>query len=228
MNEINSLNFAVSNSIDFVSFTLTMIGAWLLGYIVALHYEKYFPHVSRSQSMGKTIFTISVITFLIISVVKSSLALSLGLVGALSIIRFRTPIKEPFELSYLFMAIAIGLGFGAQQLMPTTIVIVFSLLVLTALSKRSKKFYDHSYFIYIALSGEVTAADIEKDLVNLSESVSFDINLKRIDQSVNSTQITLNTRLKSKEELLDLNKQLALIFSAESISIVDGQKLMPF
>ncbi len=177
MNELNSLNFAVSNSINFVSFISMMIGAWVLGYIVSMHYEKYFPHVSRSQSMGKTIFTISVITFLIISVVKSSLALSLGLVGALSIIRFRTPIKEPFELSYLFMAIAIGLGFGAQQWIPTTIVIIFSLAILTAFSKKGVKFYDNSYFIYINLSEALSSEKIEENILNLSNAVSIDINL---------------------------------------------------
>ena len=149
MSKLDSLNFSVSNSIDLLSFTMMMIGAWILGYIVALHYEKYFPHISRSQSMAKTILTIAITTFLIISVVKSSLALSLGLIGALSIVRFRTPIKEPFELSYLFMAIAIGLGFGAQQWIPTTIVILFSLLVLTIFSKNSAKFYDNAYFFYI-------------------------------------------------------------------------------
>lgn len=54
-------------------------------------------------------------TLLVISVVKSSLALSLGLVGALSIVRFRTPIKEPEELAYIFLAIALGLALGADQ-----------------------------------------------------------------------------------------------------------------
>ncbi len=61
----------------------------------------------------------SLTTFLVITVVKSSLALSLGLVGALSVIRFRTPIKEPEELVYLFLAIGIGLGFGANQIVIT-------------------------------------------------------------------------------------------------------------
>ena len=57
---------------------------------------------------------ITMTTMLIISIVKSSLALSLGLVGALSVIRFRAAIKEPEELTYLFLTIAIGLGFGAK------------------------------------------------------------------------------------------------------------------
>ena len=60
-------------------------------------------------------------TMLIITIVKSSLALSLGLVGALSVVRFRTAIKEPEELSYLFFTIAIGLGFGANQTLITVI-----------------------------------------------------------------------------------------------------------
>ena len=60
--------------------------------------------------------------YLVIVVVKSSLALSLGLVGALSIVRFRTPIKEPEELVYLFFAIAIGLGYAAGQTAITTII----------------------------------------------------------------------------------------------------------
>ena len=58
---------------------------------------------------------LAVTTMFIITVVKSSLALSLGLVGALSIVRFRAAIKEPEELTYLFFAISIGLGLGADQ-----------------------------------------------------------------------------------------------------------------
>ncbi|MDA9031554.1 DUF4956 domain-containing protein [Candidatus Pseudothioglobus singularis] len=228
MSELDSINFSVSNSIELLSFTLMMIGAWILAYIVALHYEKYFPHISRSQSMGKTIFTIAVITFLIISVVKSSLALSLGLVGALSIIRFRTPIKEPFELSYLFMAIAIGLGFGAQQWMPTTIVILFSLLILTIFSKNSAKFYDNAYFFYINIDGNIESNSIESNIAELSQNVNADISLRRLDQDSKSIQITLSARVQSKDELLELNKKLKSIFSAESISIVDSQKLVPF
>ena len=64
-------------------------------------------------------------TMFIITIIKSSLVLSLGLIGALSIIRFRTAIKEPEELTYLFLAIAIGLGLGANQ---RTIILIAFLL----------------------------------------------------------------------------------------------------
>jgi hypothetical protein len=68
---------------------------------------------------------------LVISIVKSSLALSLGLVGALSIVRFRAAIKEPEELSYLFLIIGAGLGFGANQrlITLTAFVLIFGILI---------------------------------------------------------------------------------------------------
>ena len=72
-------------------------------------------------------------TTLTITIIKSSIALSLGLVGALSIIRFRTPIKEPEELAYIFIAIAIGLGLGAGQYLITTIFFVIICLVMLVL-----------------------------------------------------------------------------------------------
>ena len=77
---------------------------------------------------------------LIITIVKSSLALSLGLVGALSIIRFRAAIKEPEELAYLFISISIGLGFGANQAIITTLAFIIIILVIILLKKSN----DHS------------------------------------------------------------------------------------
>ena len=79
------------------------------------------------------------ITFLVILIVKSSLALSLGLVGALSVIRFRTPVKEPEDLVFLFFAIALGIGYGALQILPTSIIFVILItLIWFYLSSRKE------------------------------------------------------------------------------------------
>ena len=78
-------------------------------------YVKCGRTFSNRKMFAQNFYIIAFTTMLIISIVKSSLALSLGLVGALSIVRFRAAIKEPEELSYLFLAIAIGLGLGANQ-----------------------------------------------------------------------------------------------------------------
>lgn len=228
MNELASLDLTVSNSINILSLILSIIGVAILCYLVALQYERYFPHISRSQSMNKTIFSVGIITFLIISVVKSSLALSLGLVGALSIIRFRTPIKEPFELSYLFMSISIGLGFGANQYLPTTIVILFVLIILSVFNKKISKFNTKTYFFYITIPQDIKTDIVEKNISELSKNTDFDIYLKRLDQGIRSTQLTLNVKVNSEKELLELNNKLKKIFSPESVSLVDNQKLMPF
>jgi len=221
-------DFAVSSSINMVSFMFSMVGVWAMSFILGAHYNKYFPHISRSQSMGQTILVIALITFLIISVVKSSLALSLGLVGALSIIRFRTPIKEPFELSYLFMAISIVLGFGANQWMPTVAAIIFTLIVLTFYVARTSRFQENSYFIYITLERELDNAELRASIKALSDKLDFDIDLRRLDKSSQSTQITLNTRVQSDDDLMTLNEMLDDVFGISNISIVDNQKLMPF
>lgn len=228
MTEIDAINFSVSNSIEIFSFTMMLLGVWMLSSLLSLHYNKFFPHISRSQSMGKTLIMISTITFLIITVVKSSLALSLGLVGALSIIRFRTPIKEPFELSYLFMSIAIGLGFGANQWLPTSIVIIFSLVVLIFYSKNSNNLVDGSYFIYMDFEKSENDMEIEDILLEIGENINVDMNLRRVDRNLESTKITINALISSNEDLVKLNKDLVSILKPTSISIVDNQKLMPF
>src|SRR5688500_14983161 len=90
-----------------------------LGLIVSLllawYYIRYGSSLSNRTHFAAILPLLTLITLLVISVVKSSLALSLGLVGALSIVRFRTAIKDPEELIFLFFAIAMGLGFGADQ-----------------------------------------------------------------------------------------------------------------
>ena len=84
-------------------------------------YMKTGYGISAKKSLGRNLPMISMTTMLIITIVKSSLALSLGLVGALSIVRFRTAIKEPEELTYIFISIAVGLGLGASQGLATTV-----------------------------------------------------------------------------------------------------------
>src|SRR5688500_17756117 len=85
----------------------------LFSYLLSIIYVRYICTLSNRRVFAKNFILLAITTMFIISVVKSSLALSLGLVGALSIVRFRSAIKEPQELTYLFLTISIGLGCGA-------------------------------------------------------------------------------------------------------------------
>src|SRR6056300_1641973 len=91
----------------------------LLSLVLCWHFNTRAKKRYMRRDLGLVLPVICLTTLLVISVVKSSLALSLGLVGALSIVRFRTPIKEPEELAYLFVSIAVGLGLGANQRLAT-------------------------------------------------------------------------------------------------------------
>src|SRR5688572_31080573 len=103
------------------SLVINLLLSVLLASAVSWFYTHYGRSFSNRSKFANNLPALAMATVLIISVVKSSLALSLGLVGALSIVRFRTAIKEPEELIYLFIAIAIGLGLGADQRWPTLV-----------------------------------------------------------------------------------------------------------
>jgi len=119
---------------------LNLLCAAVLSLILRWHFERFGRTLSGKDDLARIIPFLTLIVCLIISVIKSSLALSLGLVGALSIVRFRTPIKEPEELVYLFMAIAIGLGMGANQVTLTVAatLLILALVSLTRLKQISK------------------------------------------------------------------------------------------
>ena len=109
-----------------IGLALTALMASAISYV----YIKKARVLSNKEDFVKNFLPISMTTMFIIVVVKSSLALSLGLVGALSIVRFRTAIKEPEELGYLFLCIAVGLGNGASQYLITVIALIIILSTL--------------------------------------------------------------------------------------------------
>ena len=148
--------------------------------------------MSSAFSNTKNAFSIVALsTVLIISVVKSSLALSLGLVGALSIIRFRTPIKDPEELGYLFFIIATGLAAGAEQeiaLIVSTPIILFFLYLIN-LNKQSKK---ERGILYLEVEEKLLDSVVEafqkggyhfslNRLIKEKSKFSLDVNVGNID-----------------------------------------------
>ena len=142
MNKQN-LDFFINQSIqiDLQNFVISLLCAAILSLLVQLFYIRFSSTLSNRIQFSKNFVILGVTTCIVIMIVKSSLALSLGLVGALSIVRFRAAIKEPEELVYLFLIIATGLGCGAGQLKITVVGIIFALLIVFVYSVflKSKK-----------------------------------------------------------------------------------------
>ncbi len=139
-------NFFLNQNIeiDFGNFFVALILSLILAYLVKLTYVKVGRALNDKEYFSDTFIPLALITALVITVIKFSLALSLGLVGALSIVRFRAAIKEPEELVYLFFIISIGLANGANQFLLSTIstLIIISFLFLRNYfqSKNKKNF----------------------------------------------------------------------------------------
>ncbi len=131
--------FSASN-IDIWAIIIAVILSAILGLVLSEIYRRFGHSLSNRTKFAMLLPPIAMTTALIISVVKSSLALSLGLVGALSIIRFRTAIKEPEELGYLFLTIAIGLGMGASLYFLTIIgfVLIAGIIMLISFGPKNE------------------------------------------------------------------------------------------
>jgi len=115
-----------------------------------------------------------VVIFLVIMIVKSSIALSLGLVGALSIVRFRTPIKEPEELVYLFICIALGLGYGAGMPFITSAVFLVIMAIVILWRKQPNNIRVGEYNVMVdCTSDQCDLADILEAFTKSSETVEL-------------------------------------------------------
>jgi hypothetical protein len=157
----------------------------------------------------------------IITVVKSSLALSLGLVGALSIVRFRTAIKEPEELAYLFVCIALGLGLGANQRLITItsfIAIVMFILVRHMFRKAEQR---HNLFLTIT-SGSGDAPKLEEIVAVLRESCAA-VDLKRFDDGGDSIEALFAVEFDSFESLEATRAALRKLGDSLRITLLDNR-----
>ena len=132
-------NFILNSApdISYSNFVIAILISAFLAFIVKLAYIRISRTLNDREYFSDIFVPLAIITTLVITVIKFSLALSLGLVGALSIVRFRAAIKEPEELVYLFFIIGIGLANGANQFLVSIIFTFFIILILFI-----KKYYD--------------------------------------------------------------------------------------
>ena len=120
-------------SISLLDMGIALLLAFGLGLFIFLIYKKTFSGVMYSSSFGVTLIALTMITTLVILAVTSNVVLSLGMVGALSIVRFRTAIKDPMDLMFLFWSISVGIICGAglaQVAVILSVVITVGILVL--------------------------------------------------------------------------------------------------
>jgi hypothetical protein len=197
----------------------------ILSTVVAWYYARFGEALSNRVKFARLLPVLCLITLLVISVVKASLALSLGLVGALSIVRFRTAIKDPEELIYLFMAIAIGLGLGADQQVPTVVAVcvLMALLIGTRLiAFRSQK---RNLYLNLQVPEQETTSAFESVNDILVQHAEF-VDMRRLDRRDHVLQLTYFLDCKDQSQLAKLMDQLKKGIPDCSFSFID-QSNMP-
>ena len=189
LTDINELITPNLTQLDLIPTLFSFFMCVLMSFIARDFYIKRSFSLTGKMHIGSIIPVLSTVVFLVIVVVKSSLALSLGLVGALSIVRFRTPIKEPEELVYLFLAIAIGLGYGAGQVLITTILSLSILLIIFMwLSNRNIAKTSEYNLVIKWTKKDVAFEDILREISPVAENLK----LVRLDKgSSGNTSVML-------------------------------------
>lgn len=199
---------------------LNLVLAALLGLVLRDVYVRYGTSLSNRSLLAGNFVLLTVTTMFIITVVKSSLALSLGLVGALSIVRFRTAIKEPEELAYLFLAIAVGLGLGADQRVATiaSFVFIVGIIWLGSLWRKDGR----ETLMYLTVTGSEGGGGVT--LAKLAEVLSRHcrkVHLKRHEESNEVFEATFMIELDQLERYALLQKELLDIAPGLRLNLLD-------
>ena len=213
------LNENISISLD--NFIINLLATLILCFILRQLYIKFSSSLSNKDDFSKNFVILGVTTCIVITIVKSSLALSLGLVGALSIVRFRAAIKEPEELVYLFLTIAIGLGNGAGQLKVTLVGSVIAFLIIIFFSKiKIKKSLTNleSTQISITINNEMTNSKIN-NLVNQIKKHAISIDLVSLNKSKKLIIMNFNIVIKDFDKLNIINDIIVKLYPNANIVV---------
>lgn len=213
-----SLVYGDQNPMDL---SIQLFTAIALAFVVRYYYIKFAAPIGNLGNIGNVLPMLSIITFLVILIVKTSLALSLGLVGALSIVRFRAPIKEPMELTFIFIAIAIGLGTGAGKHMITAVVILLLIAIDFTRIKLSKKEIQTKTLL-IDVTNPSSPQVMDK-LLNMLHEVLGSVRLSRVELGEENLTIVAHIDLSEQSKLQTIFARINDIDEKATATLFDNK-----
>jgi hypothetical protein len=167
-----------------------IIVAFLIGFFIFMVYKKTFSGVMFSANFGLSLIGMSMITCAVILAVSSNVVLSLGMLGTLSIVRFRTALKDPFDIVFLFWAITSGIIVGAGMI---PLAVVTSLLMGTVMTVFVNKKSRSTPYIIVVHCG---SSEIEDDVLNIIETKAAKSAVKGKTISKSGMELTIEVQLK--------------------------------
>ena len=213
----SSLLAGLQNAFSFgdlgvVRILLTLALAFLLGMFIFTIYRKTFSGVMYSKNFGVSLVMLSMVTSFIILPITSNLTLSLGMVGALSIVRFRTAVKDPIDTVYMFWSIAVCISLGAKFFLPAilaSVIIGFLMLILSGM-----KFRNTMPYLMVLRFNENATGNVYSLLKRLPES-----NLKSKTVGAAGVEMTLELRLRESDmQVVERFLEIPGVYDASIIS----------
>ncbi len=189
----------------------TMVLALVLGCVIAWVYRRNYRGVMFSGNFTLTLIMMTLITAPVVLCIKNSIALSMGMVGALSIVRFRTAVKDPLDTAYMFWALTTGILLGAGQFLLTVVAIVLIAIMMTVLVNIQSKGVN-SYLLVIRASAEA-----ERSVAQLVSGIRIQ-KLKSKTVNGSSVEMTYEVRVDKPDALLNRLNSVPGVIDATLVS----------
>ena len=199
-------------SVSILDMVVALALAFCIGLFIFMVYKKTYTGVMYSAGFGVTLVAMTMITTLVILAVTSNVVLSLGMVGALSIVRFRTAIKEPLDIAFLFWSIAAGIVLAAGMI-PLAIFgsVVIGIMLLVFVNKKSAT---HPYILVLQCDGHHTETRAKQFIEQQANKVVVK------SKSAQKGMVELNLELRLKNDNTDFVNALAGMQGVHSAVLV--------
>jgi len=208
--------------IDFSNFTVDFVLTFISALLISYLFNKFSKTLSNRQNFSKIFILLAVTTMMVISIIKSSIALSLGLVGALSIIRFRAAIKDPEELVYIFLVMGIGLGFGSgNRLLTLLFVGAVSLVIIIKSFINQKIVYEAPMFLFLRFRGEVSSTPI----IDILKKYSYFVEINRFQSDKEESHLIFNLKVKNIHQIENIKKEINSLDNSVEITFTENKGL---
>ena len=199
-------------SVSILDMVIALVLAFGVGMFIFLVYKKTYTGVMYSSSFGVTLVALTLITTLVILAVTSNVVLSLGMVGALSIVRFRTAIKEPLDIAFLFWSIAVGIVLAAGMI-PLAVIgsVIIGVILLVFVNRKS---HSNPYIVVVQCDGHDSETAVKSYL---------DGHTKRCvvkSKSAQKDAVELNLEVRVQDDNTDFINEVAELDGVQSAVLV--------
>ena len=199
-------------AVSILDMVLALVLAFGIGMFIFLVYKKTYQGVMYSSSFGVTLIALTMITTVVILAVTSNVVLSLGMVGALSIVRFRTAIKEPLDIAFLFWSIAVGIVLAAGFI-PLAVIgsVVIGVILLVFVNKKS---HCNPYIVVLSCDGHASETGAREYLEKAAQRCTVK------SKSAGKGMVEVNFEIRLKDDNTDFINELAEMSGIKSAVLV--------